>query len=100
YIDYNALLLYFQHGYIPAPYCIFKDAFKLEPGHILEFDFLKKEIHVEKYWDVVDAYNQPRLKISYQDAVLQTESLLTSAFNYRMVADVPVGVFLSGGYDS
>ncbi|MEI9956298.1 MAG: asparagine synthase-related protein [Ferruginibacter sp.] len=47
-----------------------------------------------------DAYNQPELKIDLPDAITETEKLLTSAFQYRMVSDVPVGVFLSGGYDS
>ena len=44
--------------------------------------------------------SKPKLKIDYNDAVNETEKLLRSAFEYRMVADVPVGVFLSGGYDS
>ena len=47
-----------------------------------------------------DAYNKPILKISLPDAITETEKLLTNAFQYRMVSDVPVGVFLSGGYDS
>lgn len=53
-----------------------------------------------KYWDVVDYYNQPKLKISEEEALEETERLFISAFQYRMVSDVPVGVFLSGGYDS
>jgi asparagine synthase (glutamine-hydrolysing) len=99
-IDIHALALYFQHGYIPAPHCIFKNTYKLNPGHWLIFDLTKKEITTEKYWDVTDAYNRPKLKIDYNDAVNETETKLRKAFEYRMVADVPVGVFLSGGYDS
>jgi asparagine synthase (glutamine-hydrolysing) len=48
----------------------------------------------------VDAYKQPLITDSLKDIIQETESLLVSACNYRMVADVPVGVFLSGGYDS
>lgn len=99
-IDNNAVALYFQHGYIPAPHSIFKNTFKLLPGHWLVLDLKNQNITTEKYWDVTDAYNQPKLKIDYSEALLQTEKLLQSACEYRMVADVPVGVFLSGGYDS
>ena len=100
-LDTNSLALYLKYNYVPAPYCIFKNTRKLQPGHYLEIDLNSKKVSEIKYWDVVDdAYNQPKLDISYADAVDETEKLLTSAFNYRMVADVPVGVFLSGGYDS
>lgn len=99
-ISNDALALYFQHGYIPAPHCIFKNAYKLKPGHWLIVDLKKQAITTEKYWDVTDAYQQPKLKIDYADAVTETEKILQTAFEYRMVADVPVGVFLSGGYDS
>lgn len=99
-IDFDALSLYFSHGYISAPYTIFKNAQKLIPGHILTLDLKTRSVSTEKYWDVNDYYNQPRLKISYNEAKEETEKILTSAFQYRMVADVPVGVFLSGGYDS
>jgi asparagine synthase (glutamine-hydrolysing) len=54
----------------------------------------------QQYWNVYDAYNKPKLNIDFINAKSQAEDLLTSACNYRMVADVPVGVFLSGGYDS
>lgn len=99
-IDYDALALYLQYSYIPTPYCIFKNTHKIRPGHYLKFNLAKKSFEEIKYWDVNDAYNQPKLSISFEEAVEETDRLLTSAFNYRMVADVPVGVFLSGGYDS
>jgi len=99
-IDMDALSLYFQHGYIPAPHSIFKHTFKLLPGHLLTFSLEKKDFIIEKYWDVADYYRLPKLTISYPEALEETEKILQSAFEYRMVADVPVGVFLSGGYDS
>jgi len=52
------------------------------------------------YWNVYDAYNKPKLDITESEALIETEKILQSACEYRMVADVPVGVFLSGGYDS
>lgn len=99
-IDFDALSLYFSHGYISAPYTIFKNAKKLIPGHLLEFDVKTQSFSIEKYWDVYDYYNRPRLDIGFNEALEETEKILTSAFQYRMIADVPVGVFLSGGYDS
>jgi asparagine synthase (glutamine-hydrolysing) len=53
-----------------------------------------------EYWNVYDSYNKPKLKVSFQEAKLKTQEILSSACTYRMVADVPVGIFLSGGYDS
>jgi asparagine synthase (glutamine-hydrolysing) len=99
-IDYNGLASFFRYGYIAAPYTIFKHTHKLEAGHYIEYnlDLNKKIIH--KYWDVYEFYNKPKLNISENKAIEKIEELLQSAFNYRMVADVDVGVFLSSGYDS
>ena len=99
-IEINAVGSFMQFGYIPAPHCIFKNTFKLLPAHYLLFDLKSKKMEAEKYWNVYDLYNREKLKISIGDAVSETEKVLEKAFNYRMVADVPVGVFLSGGYDS
>ena len=99
-INKTALMLYFKYGYIPAPYSIFKKTKKLQAGCYAEFNINTKEFKEIKYWDVVDYYNKPKLDISYDEAFNKLEKLLVSAFNYRMVSDVPTGVFLSGGYDS
>jgi asparagine synthase (glutamine-hydrolysing) len=99
-IDVNSLALFLQYSYVPAPYSIFKNTHKLMPGHILSVDLNTKNQVITKYWDVFDYYNKPKLKITDQEAIDQTDALLRSAYEYRMVSDVPVGVFLSGGYDS
>ena len=99
-LDEDAIALYFQFGYIPAPYAIFKNCYKLLPGHTLEVNLQSADIKVNTYWDALNAYNSKVKKIGFEDALVETEKLLTNAFNYRMIADVPVGVFLSGGYDS
>jgi asparagine synthase (glutamine-hydrolysing) len=99
-IDKTALMLYFKYGYIPSPYSIFKDTHKLEAGHYIEFDIETKEFKKTKYWDVADFYNKPKLNISFNKASKKLEKLLISAFNYRTISDVSLGVFLSGGYDS
>lgn len=99
-IDQNAIASFMQLAYIPAPYSIFKNCFKLLPGHYLTYKIDNKELSLRKYWDVSDAYLKPKLSISLEEAKQQTEKLLRSAFEYRMIADVPVGIFLSGGFDS
>ena len=99
-LNSNAIAAFMQYGYVPSPHCIFNDTYKLKPGHFLELDLLKQSITETQYWNVYDAYNKPILKINLPDAISETEKLLTNAFQYRMVSDVPVGVFLSGGYDS
>ena len=104
-IDVNAVAAYMQYGNVPTPHCIFKHCKKINPGHsmLLNLDMPPAQISditQEQYWNVYDAYNQPKSTISYEDAKVETQAILESAVNYRMVADVPVGVFLSGGFDS
>ncbi|MCB0709080.1 MAG: asparagine synthase (glutamine-hydrolyzing), partial [Chitinophagaceae bacterium] len=99
-INTDAVAAFLQFGYVPTPNCIFNDTHKLKPGHYLLLNLQTKAIETTRYWNVYDAYNKPEVKISLPDAISETEKLLTSAFQYRMVSDVPVGVFLSGGYDS
>ena len=99
-INIDGVAAYMQFGYIPAPHAIFDNTYKLKPGHFLEIDIAGKKLSDHQYWNVYDAYNKPPLKIDLPEAITETERILTSAFQYRMVSDVPVGVFLSGGYDS
>lgn len=99
-INTNSLSLYLQYGYILQPHTIFKNTYKVKSGYFLEIDLFSKNIEEKKYWDVLDYYNKPKLSISREEATNTLEDLLKSSFNYRMVSDVPVGVFLSGGYDS
>ncbi|SBS27002.1 Asparagine synthetase [glutamine-hydrolyzing] 1 [Marinomonas spartinae] len=99
-LNNDSLSLYLQHGYIPQPHTIFRNTYKLEAGHFLELDLRNFKCKTNKYWDVIDFYNKPKIKISEEEALCETETLLKSACEYRMVSDVPVGVFLSGGYDS
>lgn len=99
-IDLSAVAAYMQYGNVPSPHCIFKNTKKLKPGHFLKYNLQTKELEIQKYWNVYDHYNKPKLDLSFSEALSKTEEILTSAFNYRLVSDVPVGVFLSGGYDS
>lgn len=104
-IQLEAVEMFMQFGNIPAPHTIFQHTYKIKPGHFIRFniDDLKNhpsEFQQHAYWNVYDAYNQPTLDISFDEALVKTEEILNDSFQLRMVADVPVGVFLSGGFDS
>jgi len=99
-IDKDSVAAYMQYGSVPTPFCIFKDTLKLKPGHSLTYSLTTQKLTTECYWSVYTTYNKPKLKIDYEEAKKETKRILKSSFEYRMIADVPVGVFLSGGYDS
>lgn len=96
----RAAAAYFQYGYVPQPFAVYKNTFKLEAAHSLVLDLEKRDVVTRPYWNVYDHYNKPKISLGIEEAVEQTEAVLEESFAYRMVADVPVGVFLSGGFDS
>jgi asparagine synthase (glutamine-hydrolysing) len=96
-IDRQALGLYLRFGYVPAPFSIFTHARKLQPGHVA---LIKNDtIEIRRYWDPV-AFGDDQLKATTVDVERRLEALLADAVRLRMLADVPVGAFLSGGIDS
>lgn len=102
-IDRQALSLFFRYGYIPGPLCIFSNVRKVLPGSIVRLDLRGEQPVVKRYWDaarVAAEGQQHPSAASPDEAVAQLESLLTDAVRLHMVADVPVGAFLSGGMDS
>ena len=96
----EVLPCFFQFGYIPASYTIFKNCFKLEAGNYLELSLGNLEFKITKYWDVNDFYLQEKFTKNEDEILEDIEAILDNAIDLRMVSDVPVGVFLSGGYDS
>ncbi len=108
-LDRDALALYFRHHYIPSPYSIYTDVHKLEPGTILRIPVGKilrtgTRGHYEKsaYWSLreIAADTQQGYRGTPQEAISTLEALLARSIEGQMVADVPVGAFLSGGIDS
>src|SRR3990172_12889600 len=97
-VNYSVLSLYLRYGYISAPFTIFQNTYKLKPGHYLCFS--NNDVRELKYWDIVDFYLQEPINTSEDEVVEELENLLIDSFKYRLVSDVPVGVFLSGGIDS
>ena len=102
-IDRNALCLYMRHNYIPAPYSIYKGIAKLTPGCLLSVSLEHQKPKIEKYWDVIatakQGIEQP-FSGTPDDAIDALEILLKDAVGQQMMADVPLGAFLSGGIDS
>ncbi|EAP86963.1 asparagine synthase (glutamine-hydrolyzing) [Croceibacter atlanticus] len=92
-----AISVYLDCGYVPSPFSIFENIFKLEPGSKMIIDLTKKAILIDKYWDIKKTET---LKISYNDAKNKLHELLVDATRIRMQSDVPLGTFLSGGIDS
>lgn len=97
-ISNEALSLYFQLTYIPSPYTIYKDVFKLEPNSFLEIDCNNCEFSIKK----IESYSQKAIKqaISFKDAKQITKELVFESVKSRAISDVPIGAFLSGGVDS
>jgi asparagine synthase (glutamine-hydrolysing) len=91
---------YFSRGYISHTQTIYKDTFKLEAGSMLTLDLDTKDMNVSPYWKIEEEYRQAKTDMSYSEAKSELELQLIKAFTYRLISDVPVGIFLSGGYDS
>jgi len=106
-INRDAITLQFRHNCIPAPYSIYKDIYKLLPGHYLQLNEndLRKNLlpNSKPYWSLVDTAiygaNNP-LSLSPEEIKLELEKLLTISVKQQMISDVPLGAFLSGGVDS
>jgi len=92
----EALDAYLTLGYVPDPLSIFRGIHKLPPGHHLSFS--KREIHVSEYWDF--RFIAPTEDRNEDDYLEELRALLDESVRLRLVSDVPLGAFLSGGIDS
>lgn len=102
-IDRGALCLLLRHNAIPAPYSIYEGIAKLDPGCILSLSLDQPEPKISQYWSlpgVARAGAMKRFSGSAELAVDQLDDLLKDAVRQQMMADVPLGAFLSGGIDS
>jgi asparagine synthase (glutamine-hydrolysing) len=95
-LNNDAIKFYFAIGYIPAPMSIYKNTFKLEAGHNLIFNLKTSSIKLTKYYEIPD-FKPVNNK---QQLISEGKEILYDATRLRMIADVPVGAFLSGGLDS
>src|SRR5215469_10883660 len=102
-IDRGALALYLRHSYVPAPHCIYQGLWKVPPGSILTLDSPRKQPALSQYWSASEVARKSlnsRIDASDAEVIEQLEKKLIEAVGLRMIADVPLGAFLSGGIDS
>jgi asparagine synthase (glutamine-hydrolysing) len=95
-IDHSALDAFLTFGYVPEEFCIFKNVHKLAPGHFLVFKDGK--IRTEKYWDF--NYAKPENLKTEEEYATRLRELIKESVEIRMISEVPLGAFLSGGIDS
>jgi asparagine synthase (glutamine-hydrolysing) len=97
-VDNECEKLYFRYGYVPEPKTIFQDVYKLEAGHSFTYDLTTNSFEKKCYWDI--SIKEDKSQNSYEDIKQELKSVLVDAVSTRLHADVPIGIFLSGGVDS
>jgi asparagine synthase (glutamine-hydrolysing) len=95
-IDAQSIYLFLNLQYIPAPRTIYRNVFKLPAAHFLTWS-REKGLTVQRYWDL--SY-EPKVALKYDEAKERLREMLSEAVKLRMIADVPLGAYLSGGIDS
>ena len=101
-LNRGAIAAFLRHNYVPGPFTIYQDVYKLPPAGLVSIK-IQGEPELGVYWDLTDVVLQGRrktLRVDEEELVDQLDALLHDAISSRMVADVPLGAFLSGGYDS
>lgn len=96
-VSKESVSIYLDCGYVPSPYSILEDVFKLPPGNFMEIDLEKKIKTISEYWNLKPVVIRD---ISYEEAKTELHELLIDAVKIRLHSDVPLGAFLSGGIDS
>ena len=102
-IDPAAFAAYIRHGAVPAPWTIFAGVRKLEPGQVLTWSAGDADPVIRTFWSAVDVAEQGEaapLSEPWDALVSEGEALIADAVERQMIADVPLGAFLSGGIDS
>jgi len=101
-IDRQVMARFVQFAYVPGPDCIYEDLLQLRPGHLVHID-MNGQHKAVRYWDlprIAAANSSNELSKSLGESTEELHSLLKDAVSRRMISDVPLGAFLSGGVDS
>lgn len=98
-LSMTALSHYLSFNYTSTEDSIFKDIYKLPPASFLQYNLNTHKYNIKEYWSLAECFHH-KLTISFEEAEKQFDHLLAEAVNGKMVADVPLGAFLSGGIDS
>jgi asparagine synthase (glutamine-hydrolysing) len=94
-LSFGAISQYFAYDYVPAPLTIYENIFKLPAGHFIRIK--NNQMEIKKYWELPVPKGS---NLSYADAKQQLKEKLTASIKQMLIADVPLGIFLSGGIDS
>ena len=98
-VDEHAIDLYMSLRYVPGPGTMFKDIFKLQPGHRMVVD--EHGVHISRYWDLQHRSDDRLTNGAFNGGLIEEfEHLLEESVRLRLISDVPLGLFLSGGLDS
>ena len=97
-ISPDGLALFLRYDYVRSPHTIYENTFKLEPGYYLRLK--DGELEKRAYWDVTEFWSAEPLDVGEEEACGMFEELMNDSIKHRLVSDVPVGLFLSGGIDS
>jgi len=97
-LDLDALNYYLTYGYVPGQMCMLKGVHKLPQGHAMIYDLEKNDLRIWSYWHLPEPGRSPAA--SEEELVEELEDLLVDSVRLRLIADVPVGILLSGGVDS
>jgi asparagine synthase (glutamine-hydrolysing) len=98
-LDEQALRFYMESGYVPAPYSVFKQIRKLPPAHWLLMD--ESGLQIKRYWDYREIVPEHSWEARREEDLLdELDEILSRSVRSRMISDVPLGAFLSGGIDS
>lgn len=95
-IDPQSVSLYLRYGYVPAPRTIYRNVFKLDPGHVLTIDIAAGRVEKTRYWQV----HSDIRPVAEAEALEELNELLKETIRLYVRSDVPFGAFLSGGVDS
>ena len=97
-LDLEALNFYLAYGYIPGKMCILKGIYKLPPGHMMTYDVETDQLMIRQYWRLPTFMETNATDVN--ELVSRFQELLRDSVRLRLIADVPVGILLSGGIDS
>ena len=97
-LDLNALGDFLSLQYVPEPATVYRTIRRLPPGHLMEFQLDGGALSIRSYWHL--EYSNKNGDLSFEDAGAQLRKLVENAVAKRLVSDVPLGLFLSGGVDS
>ena len=102
-VDRGALALFMRHGYVPGPLSIYREVRKVLPGSLVRIDLATRDVEERRWWIARDEFRRGAREPFHGDdreAVDAVDAAVVDAVRSRMVSDVPIGAFLSGGIDS